>query len=69
MLSKPSTDAAACLQHAADCELRAEQAGDPIAKQSFLDVAARWRRIAETFEYIERIDRFLGSQAAGARRS
>jgi hypothetical protein len=33
--------------------------GDPDAKQSFLDLAARWRRIAATFEYIERVDRFL----------
>jgi hypothetical protein len=59
MLRKPSTDADECLRHAALCELQAERASDPAAKQSFLDFAARWRRIAETFEYIERVDRFL----------
>jgi hypothetical protein len=69
MLSKPSKDAVECLQRAAECELQANQAGDPIAKQSFSDLAARWRRIAETFEYIERVDRFLASQATEARRS
>jgi hypothetical protein len=59
MLLKPPTDVAECLEHAAACELEAERASDPTTKQSFLDLAARWRRIAGTFEYIERIDRFL----------
>jgi predicted amidophosphoribosyltransferase len=59
MLVKTSTDVAECLQHATECELQAEQTSDPTAKQSFLDLAARWRRIAATFEYIERVDRFL----------
>jgi hypothetical protein len=61
MLSKPTKDAVDCLHRAAECELQAELDVDPIAKQSFYDLAARWRRIAETFEYIERIDRFLAS--------
>lgn len=59
MLVKPSTDALECLQHAGECELQAERSSDPTAKQSFLDLAQRWRRIAETMEYIERVDRFL----------
>jgi hypothetical protein len=69
MLSSPSKDAVECLQRATECELQAARAGDPIAKQSFLDLAARWRRIAETFDYVERTDRFLASQPAEARRS
>jgi hypothetical protein len=60
VLTKPSIDVADCLQHAAECQLQAERSGDPAAKQQFLDLASRWRRIAETFEYIERVDRFLG---------
>jgi hypothetical protein len=59
MLVRSSPDVAECLQHAADCELQAARARDPDAKQSFLDLAARWRRIAETCEYIERVDQFL----------
>jgi hypothetical protein len=59
VLSKLSDDAADCLQHAAACELQAERAIDPGAKQSFIDLAARWRRVAETFDYIERVDRYL----------
>ena len=60
MLTRPSVDAMDCLQRATDCELQAEQAGDFVARQSFLDLAARWRRIADTCEFIERVDRFLG---------
>jgi hypothetical protein len=59
MLNKPSQDAAECAAHAADCELQAERSNDPVAKQAFLDLAARWRRIAATYEYIERVDRFI----------
>jgi hypothetical protein len=59
VLKRPLNDAGACLQHAAACELQAERANDPAAKRSFFDVAARWRRIAATFEYIDRVDEFL----------
>jgi hypothetical protein len=59
VLKRPVNDAVECLQHAAACELQAERVNDPAAKQSFFDVAARWRRIADTFEYIERVDEFL----------
>ena len=61
MLVKPSTDAAECLRRATECELQAERAKDSAAKQSFLDLAERWRRIANTFEYIERVDRFISN--------
>ena len=60
MLTKPSVDVTECLQHIAECELQAQRATDPAAKAAYLDLAARWRRIAETFDYIERVDRFLG---------
>ena len=64
MLEESSKDAVDCLQHAAACELQAKRASDPAAKQSFLDLAARWRRIAETFEYIERVDRLVSTPKA-----
>ena len=69
MLTKVSEDAADCLQRAAACEAQAQRATDPTAKQSFLDLAARWRRIAETFDYIERVDRFLAKPEARPPRS
>ena len=59
MLEQPARDAAECLQRAAECESQAQRIRDPTAKQSFLDLAARWRRIAGTLEYIERVNDFL----------
>jgi hypothetical protein len=64
MLVNRSADALECLQRATDCEMQAERATNPSAKEALLDLAARWRRIAETFEYIERIDRSLQSKSA-----
>lgn len=59
MRTKPSLDVQDCLQLAAECELEAVRARDAEAKAFFLDLAARCRRVAETFEHIERADRFL----------
>ena len=59
MRNQPSKDATECLARATECELQAKRAGDPVAKQSFLDLAARWRRIAATYEYIDRVDRLI----------
>ena len=58
MLVTRSAEAVRCLHQAEECEAAAESATDPAAKRSFVDVAERWRRIAETCEYIERVDRF-----------
>jgi hypothetical protein len=60
MLQKRSSDALECLQHATECELLAERATHPAAKLSLLDIAERWRRIAGTCEYNDRVDRSLG---------
>jgi hypothetical protein len=60
MLTRQSVDAVDCLQRATECELQAQRVSDLVARQSFLDLAARWRRIADTCDFIERVDRFLG---------
>jgi hypothetical protein len=69
MLGKPSAGAAECLQRAEECEAAAQRAADPAAKQSFLNVAAWWRRIAQTCEYIESVDRFLAHNRPGSHRA
>jgi hypothetical protein len=58
VLTKPRFDVTACLQHAAENERHAKLVADQDAKEFFLDIAARWYRIAETFEYTRRIERF-----------
>lgn len=60
MSQEPSANASDCLQNATECELLAERTADAAAKLSFLDIAERWRRIAGTCEYIDRVDRSLG---------
>lgn len=60
MLVRRSAGATRCLHQAEECEAAAQRVTDPAAKRSFIDVAERWRWIAETCEYIERVDRSLG---------
>jgi hypothetical protein len=59
MLTKLPHNVEECLQRATDCAVKAEIAIDPVARQSFIDLAAKWRAIAETYQYIERVDLFL----------
>ena len=61
MLTKPSTDVADCLQHAIECERQAERTADPIARASFGDLAKRWRRLAQSYEYTESLGSFLAN--------
>ena len=48
-----------CLQHAADCDLKAETATDPEAKKNFIFLAGQWRRLAELQKQIGRSESFL----------
>ena len=41
-----------CLERAAHYEQKAERAGDPAARKSFLDAANRWRQSAEIYQSI-----------------
>ena len=58
MLTELHSDVADCLQHAAECVVQAELVTDPTAREGFLDLAARWRRLAESFRYTERVEHF-----------
>ena len=41
-----------CLERAAEYEQKAERAVDPAARQSFLEVAAKWRQSAEIHQSV-----------------
>jgi hypothetical protein len=60
MLRKLSPMASDCLQRAADCELKAESAVDSEVKKNFSFLAEQWRRLADSYEYLERSQTFLG---------
>jgi hypothetical protein len=48
-----------CRRHAAECELEATRASDPISREFFRSVADEWYRIADTFTYFEQRRRTL----------
>ena len=66
MLQKLSENITECLAHAVESQRRSDEAMDPATKHEFADMAARWRRLAESYQFVERIDRFLnGTKAVG----
>jgi hypothetical protein len=42
-----------CLQHAAESIQRASTTNDPALKASYIDMAQRWRNLADSFEMAE----------------
>ena len=59
MLQKLSEDIAECLAHAAAADCQAEQTPDPTAKRDYAEMAGRWRGLAESYQFVERVERFL----------
>jgi hypothetical protein len=59
MLQKLSEHIAACHNRAADCRRRAGQATDPATKGEFLDLERSWMLLADSYEFVETLERFL----------
>jgi len=51
-----------CLHRAGECERLAELAQDREGKAAYVRLAEIWRRLAESRDFTDKIDRFLGSQ-------
>jgi len=47
-----------CLQHAEDCARKAAAQSDPNLKEDFLTMERRWRFLARSYEFSERLDDF-----------
>jgi hypothetical protein len=47
-----------CHRHAEECERQAQLQRDPGLKQDFLDQAGRWLKLAASYEFAERLQRF-----------
>jgi hypothetical protein len=58
MLEKLSDNIRECYQHAEDCQRRAAMEADPILRQDYLDMALRWRTLAHSYEFTERLADF-----------
>jgi len=55
-----------CYRRAAECERRAGQATDEAQRADFLDAAARWMKLAQSYATSERITAFNRSHGAAS---
>ncbi len=58
MLNNISRQIRDCLSRAEESEGRALKETDPELRQSFLDIARRWRVLARSYEFAEQLERF-----------
>ena len=59
-MPRPLNDRAIeCLAHATSMERLADQTSDLGSKADLLDTARRWRRLAESYRFLERVERSL----------
>jgi hypothetical protein len=54
----------ACLDRAAEAERLASREVDPVAKTELLELASGWRRVAVSYEYVEKLENFLKTHKA-----
>jgi hypothetical protein len=62
MLQTPSDHVTECITRAADSERRAQEATDSQLRQDLFDIARRWRHLAESYQFVESLDRFIVEQ-------
>jgi len=62
MLAELSDHVAECIARAADTERRAREATDSQLRQDLFDIAKRWRHLAESYQFVESLDRFIVEQ-------
>jgi len=64
MLQKLTDNIAECVSHAVEAQRRADEAADSASKREFADMADRWRRLADSYQFVERINHFLDNTKA-----
>ena len=62
MLQQLSDNVTECISRAADTERRAREATDSQLRQDLFDIARRWRHLAESYQFVESLDRFIVEQ-------
>jgi hypothetical protein len=62
MLHKLSDHVTECIARAADTERCASEATDSQLREGLFDVAKRWRHLAESYQFVESLDRFIVEQ-------
>ena len=59
MLQKLDEHIRVCIDRAVDAHEQAMQTSDLRVKEQHLEMAARWRRLARSYEFVESLNRFL----------
>jgi len=59
MLNKSSDHVTECLVRAADTERRARETTDSQLRNDLLDIARRWRHLAESYQFVDNLDDFI----------
>jgi hypothetical protein len=67
MLVSLSDQVRECLRHAEDCARQAASHSDPKLRQDFLDMEARWLKLARSYELTERLADFSKSRRTDPR--
>jgi hypothetical protein len=61
MLDKSHKEAAYCYQRAEECRRMAERDCTVEQKATYLDLEARWMKLAASYEFSDRFNRFTAS--------
>jgi len=59
VLQRLNERAAECLAHADAMEQHAQSTLNAQSKADLLDTARRWRKLAESYQFVERVEDFL----------
>jgi hypothetical protein len=64
MRGRVSKKVQTCYQRASACRRNAEYTHDPKSREAFLTIETSWLRLAESFEFAERMDAFISASQA-----
>ena len=59
MLLKVAAHISECLANAEQARERAKVIADPQLKADYLDIELRWLRLADSYRFVEQMERFL----------
>jgi 5-methylcytosine-specific restriction endonuclease McrBC regulatory subunit McrC len=62
MLHNLSDRVTECIARAADTERRASEVTDSQLREDLIDTARRWRHLADSYQFVESLDRFIVGQ-------
>jgi hypothetical protein len=64
MLHPANPNAAECYQRAAEARRLADGCTSPDTRKDYVDIERRWLRLAQSYEYVERLTRQIESGSA-----